>query len=38
LTQSVIFEKLFVLNQTSLPKETFFLMTCSTSVKIDKNY
>jgi hypothetical protein len=38
LAQSAIFEKLLKSNQTSLPKEKLFLMTCYTSVKSTKNY
>jgi hypothetical protein len=36
--QSVVFKKLFESNHTLLPKENLFLMTCSTSVQIYKNY
>jgi hypothetical protein len=38
LTQSVNFENLLKSNQTLLPKENLYLMTCSTSVQIYKNY
>jgi hypothetical protein len=38
LAQSTVFKKLFESNQTLLPKENLFLMTCSTSVQIYKNY
>jgi hypothetical protein len=38
LTQSVIFEDLLESNQILLPKDNLFLMTCSPSVQIYKNY
>jgi hypothetical protein len=38
LVQSAFFEKLLESNQTLLPKYNLFLLTCSTSVQIYKNY
>jgi hypothetical protein len=38
LTQSGNFENLLESNQTLLPKENLFLMTCYTSVQLYKNY
>jgi hypothetical protein len=38
LSQSAVFKKLFESNQTLLPKANLFLMACSTSVQIYKNY
>jgi hypothetical protein len=38
LAQLAIFENLFELNQTLLPKVNLFLKTCSTSVQILKIY
>jgi hypothetical protein len=38
LTQSGNFENLLESNQTLLPKENLFLMTCSASVQIYKIY
>jgi hypothetical protein len=38
LPQSANFENLLESNQTLLPKENVFLMTCSASVQLYKNY